>query len=98
MREMMSPDTAGYFLKCMSDPTGFARFHSNFRRFSFFNDSGKMKKPYSQFNKESVAAAKKGARTPKRATSPPIKGPMINPKPKAAPIIPKFCALFSGGL
>ena len=49
-----------------------------------------------KFNKEKIAATIKGARVPKSANSPPIPGPKTNPIPKAAPIIPKFFALFSG--
>ena len=39
---------------------------------------------------------KNGVRAPKSERSPPIAGPITNPIPKAAPIIPKFCARLSG--
>ena len=45
-----------------------------------------------------MAAATKGARLPYSLKMPPKTGPIIKPKPKAAPIKPKFCALFSGSL
>jgi hypothetical protein len=38
----------------------------------------------------SPAAAKKGTLDPYSPNKPPHIGPIINPNPKAAPIIPKF--------
>src|SRR6478672_11259554 len=84
-----------YLRNISNDPTGFALAQSNGLLLSFGSDSGKMKYPQSQFKKQSTAAAINGTRGPKFPSSPPIIGPTIKPTPNAAPIIPKFFALFS---
>ena len=43
-----------------------------------------------KFAMEKKAATKNGVRAPKSERSPPMAGPITNPIPKAAPIIPKF--------
>ncbi len=40
--------------------------------------------------------SKNGILAPEGPSKPPRTGPIINPSPNAAPIIPKFLALFSG--
>ena len=54
--------------------------------------------PNRQFASERQAAATNGRRGPISPSSPPISGPAMKPTPNAAPIRPKFCARFSGGL
>lgn len=51
-----------------------------------------------KFKSDNDAATKKGMREPKELTKPPNTGPIIKPRPNAAPTKPKFCALFSGKL
>src|SRR5215217_9513534 len=91
----INPPIDGYFLNCSNDPIGLARFQLNGLRFSLLRDSGKTKYPYNAFIKARQAATTKGNLAPYSPNTPPITGPIINPSPNAAPIIPKFCALFS---
>ena len=93
-----SPPTAGYFFRCINDPMGLARLISNARLFSADKDSGNTKYPYKQLAKAKPAATIKGIRSPISPRNPPKTGPITNPNPKAAPIIPKFLARFSAVL
>ncbi|MNY19645.1 hypothetical protein D3C86_1530870 [compost metagenome] len=69
-----------------------ALFQSKGRRSSGLRDSGSMKKPYRKLTRHKMAAAIKGTLGPRLPSSPPNKGPIMNPKPNAAPIRPKFFA------
>ena len=40
---MISPLSAGYFRKCINDPTGLARFQVKLRRLALSRDSGSTK-------------------------------------------------------
>src|SRR5688572_25188128 len=98
IRDATRPRITGYLLRFSKELTGLARAHSNFLRFSGFNDSGRTKNPYNQFVSDNPADTIKGTREPNSARKPPSIGPMINPKPNAAPRMPKFCARVSGVL
>src|SRR5277367_2326993 len=82
----------------VSAPSGFAICHADFARFSFGNDSGKMKNPYSAFAKLKPAAAQNGARKLICPRNPPTAGPTTNPNPNTAPTRPKLLARFSGAV
>ena len=51
-----------------------------------------------KFSAVRPAVTMNGTRGPISPRKPPITGPMMNPSPKHAPIMPKFCARFSGVL
>lgn len=61
-RANTAPITVGNLFRCLSDPKGWARFHSNFRRREASSDSGKEKKPKITLLKLNTAAATKGVR------------------------------------
>ena len=78
--------------------TGFILRKGMLMRRSTGSDSGRRKNPKITLPKVSAAATKAGAERLIVLSSPPIAGPSIKPKPKAAPIRPKPLARSSGGV
>ncbi len=66
-------------------------------RLSRGSDSGNTKEPYTPFNRQSAPATQNGSRGSNCPHKPPIAGPMTNPRPNAAPSIPKAFARSCGG-
>src|SRR5277367_6679506 len=79
-------------------PSGLAFFQAKGTRLSLGNDSGRTNRPQQTLAKAMKAEAQKGSRGEMAPSSPPTAGPSMNPTPKAAPMMPKAAARFSGGV
>src|SRR5208283_2764224 len=93
---MDNPASSGCDLSSVNDPSGFARCHADFDRFSFGSDSGNTNSPYRKFPRLKIAAAQNGARRLYCPSNPPTAGPTTNPTPNAAPSIPNLFARSAG--
>src|SRR5436309_2105523 len=70
--------SCGFDLNRTSEPSGLAFRQRNRSRFLTDRDSGKRRRPYEALVTEKAAAAQKGYRGPRSATSPPKAGTKMN--------------------